>query len=203
MKIIFIKIGRLISVVLPNRLVKKVVSVRNYVRTGYLTRNINDIGTNTYFLEDTILIGARFITIGDNTSFGRRLVLAARQAPNLMTTPNIEIGNNVRIGDDCHITSINHIKIGNDVLFGRQITVTDNSHGRSHDLGIAPTDRPLYSKGPVTIGNRVWIGDKSTLLPGVAIGDDVIIGANSVVTKDIPNGCVAVGNPARIINIQK
>ena len=56
------------------------------------------------------------------------------------------------------------------------------------------------SKGEVVIGNNVWIGDKATILAGVTVGDNVIVGANSVVTKDIPSNTMVAGVPARIIN---
>ena len=59
--------------------------------------------------------------------------------------------------------------------------------------------REVISKGAVIIGKNVWIGDKATVLPGVTIGDSVIIGANSVVTKDIPAYSIVGGNPAKII----
>jgi acetyltransferase-like isoleucine patch superfamily enzyme len=62
-----------------------------------------------------------------------------------------------------------------------------------------PSERDLYSKGSVTIEDNVWIGDKVTILPNVRIGEGSVIGANSVVTKDIPPFCVAAGNPAKII----
>lgn len=62
-----------------------------------------------------------------------------------------------------------------------------------------PEDQPLYSKGVVTIGNNVWIADKVTILSGVTIGDNSMIGANAVVTHDIPAGVIAAGVPARVI----
>ena len=65
---------------------------------------------------------------------------------------------------------------------------------------LPPVSRPLVSKGKVVIGENVWIGDKATILPGVSIGDGSVIGANAVVTKDVPPYSVVVGNPARIIN---
>ena len=60
-------------------------------------------------------------------------------------------------------------------------------------------ERKLFSKGPVVIGDNVWIGDKATILAGVTIGEGAVIGANAVITKDVPAYCIAVGNPARII----
>ena len=82
------------------------------------------------------------------------------------------------------------------------MTITDNSHGdTSIDIrSYPPISRPLVSKGKVVIGENVWIGDKATILPGVSIGDGAVIGANAVVTKDVPPYSVVVGNPAKIIN---
>lgn len=79
--------------------------------------------------------------------------------------------------------------------------ITDNSHGKciKEELNIAPIQRKIYSKGPVKIGNNVWIGDNAIILPGVNIGDGAIIAANAVVTHSIPSGVIAGGNPAKII----
>ena len=62
-----------------------------------------------------------------------------------------------------------------------------------------PFERKIISKGPVIIGDNVWIGDKVTILSGVRIGNGVVVAANSVVTKDVPEYCVVAGNPARVI----
>ena len=102
--------------------------------------------------------------------------------------------------------SINRIKIGEGVLTGKFVTITDNSHGNPNDeseSNISPVIRTVYSKGQVIIGNNVWIGDKATILPNVKIGDGCAIGANSVVTKDIPAYSIVGGNPARIIKTIK
>lgn len=63
----------------------------------------------------------------------------------------------------------------------------------------SPGDISLYSKGPVIIGDNVWVGAGSCILPNVTIGNNCIIGANSVVTKSFPDNCVIAGNPAKII----
>lgn len=70
-------------------------------------------------------------------------------------------------------------------------------------MHIQPTQRKLYSKGPVVIGNNVWIGDKVTILPGITISDGAVIGANAVVNKDIPPYSLAVGNPIKIVSLSK
>ena len=79
-----------------------------------------------------------------------------------------------------------------------------NSHGQStrEHMSIPYYERPMYSKGPVVIGNNVWLGNNVCVMPGVTIGDGAIIGANSVVTHDIPAYAVAAGIPAKVVKQQ-
>lgn len=85
-----------------------------------------------------------------------------------------------------------HVRIGNDVTLAPRVYIL------AHD---ASTKRTLnYTRiGKVTIGDRVFIGAGSIVMPGVTIGSDVVIGAGSVVTKDIPERSIAAGNPARVV----
>jgi acetyltransferase-like isoleucine patch superfamily enzyme len=113
----------------------------------------------------------------------------------------INIGDNVGIGSYAHITAINRIDIQSGVLLGKNVTISDNSHGnlQEEEKSIPPANRQLHSKGPIFIGSNVWIGDKATILANVRIGNGTVIGANSVVTKDLPSNCIAAGIPAKII----
>ncbi len=115
--------------------------------------------------------------------------------------PIVKIGNDCGIGPFSHITGINKIRIGNCVRTGMSVLITDNSHGSftRDQLMISPRKRPLVSSGEVVIGNNVWIGAKASILSGVHIGDGCVIGAGSVVTKDIPPYSMAVGVPARVV----
>ena len=85
-------------------------------------------------------------------------------------------------------------------MIASRVYISDHSHGNisSEDLKIPPAQRPLFSK-PVYIGKNVWIGEGSCILPGVTLGDNVIVGANAVVTHSFPNNCVIAGVPAQII----
>lgn len=142
------------------------------------------------------------IFIGNHVSMGENVVLELYSSYLQQTfSPVLTIGDNSSVGDDGHITCINRITIGNDVLMGRKVFITDNAHGTSEgDMpDILPLRRPLASKGPVTIGDNVWIGEMACIMPGVSIGKGSIIGAHAVVTKDVPPYSVAVGNPARVI----
>lgn len=117
--------------------------------------------------------------------------------------PQIIIGNNCSFRMFNHITCINSIKIGNNFLSGCYVTISDNNHGNGiDDLDLNPLERLLCSKGPIVIGNNVWVGDKVTILGGVTIGDGAIIAANSVVTHDVPAYSVAAGIPAKVIRIK-
>lgn len=152
----------------------------------------------------------QFISIGHGTGFGDHLFLTAWEkyycimdGENTIQhhTPFLNIGEGCCFGAFNHITCINRIQIGDNLLTGKWVTITDNSHGNSNyeTLLIDPIKRPLFSKGPVVIGNDVWIGDKATILSGVTIGDGAVIAANAVVTKDVPAYAVVGGNPARVI----
>lgn len=197
-----------------------IIAERFYKMTRHQLRResqklIKDIkrGKDVSFGVINEIRGTEFMQIGRNTAFSDYLYLTAwGNAECLELTghesncqsPRLCIGEHCRFGAYNHITCINRITIGNNCLTGKWVTITDNSHGDTdlESLKIAPINRPLVSKGAVTIGNNVWIGDKVTILPGVSIGDGAVIGANAVVTKDVPPYCVVGGNPARIIKRQ-
>lgn len=83
--------------------------------------------------------------------------------------------------------------------------ITDHCHGKNSldDIDSAPEHRKLISKGPIIIEDNVWIGENVCIMPGTRIGKNSIIGALSVVTKDIPPYSVAVGTPAKVIKTLK
>jgi acetyltransferase-like isoleucine patch superfamily enzyme len=89
------------------------------------------------------------------------------------------------------------IDIGPDVFFGPNVYVTDQNHG-THDPEL-PIGRQSAPERRVVIGAGSWIGTNAVILPGVCIGERVIVGAGSVVTTDVPDGAVAVGAPARVL----
>lgn len=157
---------------------------------------------SVYFSRFVTLRGCQYITIDTHTTFGKSCILTAwGDYQGIDYIPQITIGKNCCFGEYNHITCINCIHIGCGVLTGRWVTITDNSHGMTdfESLKSTPLKRQLYSKGPVVIGDNVWIGDKATILPNVTIGDGAVIAANSVVTKDVPPYSVVGGNPARIL----
>ena len=148
------------------------------------------------------LKGEKYISVGDGTFIDSGVQLTAWDSLDGQTyTPSITIGKRCEIRENAHITAINSITIGDNLLTGTNVLVTDNSHGRStrEDMSLPYYERPMYSKGPVVIGNNVWLGNNVCVMLGVTIGDGVIVGANSVVTHDIPSFAVAAGIPAKVI----
>lgn len=150
------------------------------------------------------ILGAQYFKIGNKTVFGKFVILTAwDNYKGEKFKPEVTIGEGCNFGDYLHLTCAHTIQIGNNVLTGRWVTISDNSHGNTdfENLQVSPSERKLSIKGPVIIGNNVWIGDKATILSGVSIGEGSVIGANSVITKSIPPYSVVAGNPAKIIKI--
>lgn len=140
--------------------------------------------------------------IGDYCYFGPDCRIEAWNKYNdKYYNPEIIIGRDVRINSTCHIGAINKIEIGDECLLGSHVMIIDHSHGKNEyeELKIHPSRRNLFSKGEIVIGKKCWICENVVILPGVHIGDCCIIGANSVVTKDVPAYSVVAGNPARVV----
>lgn len=116
---------------------------------------------------------------------------------------HISVGNNVYIGLNCTFVDNNRIHIGNNTLIGSGVNISTANHPlQASDRIINKPDGTIgysTSSAPVHIGNQVWIGSGVTIISGITIGDNTTIGAGSVVVKDIPANCVAVGNPCRVI----
>lgn len=167
-----------------------------------LQKTFHKIGENTYAEFPLELKGGKYITIGNGFKAKKRLQLEAHDNHNGKSfSPEIIIGDDVSINYDVHIGCINKIVIEDGVLIASKVFITDHFHGKinENELFQPPGKRILHSKGPVHIKKNAWIGEGVAILPGVEIGENTIVGANAVVTKSIPDNCVAAGNPAQII----
>ncbi len=108
---------------------------------------------------------------------------------------NISIGNDVYINFGCVILDCGQVRIGDNTLIGPNVGLFSGNHTTDAEERAAGGLIPK----PITIGERVWLCGNVTVVPGVTIGDDTIIGAGSVVTKDIPSGVIAAGNPCKVL----
>lgn len=194
---------RIICSFISSSILDRIKSIKGILYNSIYSKDFKHWGDNSFLARPIcLLVGAKYITIGNNCSIGKYVQLTAWDKHNgISYTPQIIIGDNTSIGDFSHITAINRIKIGSNVLTGKNVLITDNSHGLSslEQMNMPPSKRPLISKGEVVIEDNVWIGEKVSILPGVKIGFGSIIGTGSVVTHDIPPYSVAIGNPARVI----
>lgn len=107
---------------------------------------------------------------------------------------NISLGEGVFLNFNCVILDVVAVTIGAKTQIGPGVQILTADHPRD----AVQRESGLEFGRPVHIGRNVWIGGGAIILPGVTIGDDVLIGAGSVVTRDIPSGCTAFGNPARV-----
>lgn len=176
--------------------------IKRHVYSKWIRYEFHSCGRKCGFGGFSSLCGTRYIDLGSHVYIGKRTVWEVYgEFLGQKFTPSLSIGDGVSFGDDGHITCINKIQIGNGVLFGRKVLITDNAHGGSERklLETPPKMRPLTSKGPVVIEDNVWIGEMVCIMPGVTIGRGAIIGANTVVTHDVPPYTIVAGNPARVI----
>lgn len=184
------------------QIIKAFRAVKNRIAFAVYKPRFNYVGSHTLIESNFVINGEKYITIGNNTRIKPGLVMESIDNHNgFEFHPEILIGNNVSVNYHAHIASVNKVQIGDNVLIGSKVFIADHSHGEasSEALLLPPSKRKLYSKGTVIIEDNVWIGENCAILPGVTIGQNSIIGANSVVTKSIPPNCVAAGNPARLI----
>ncbi len=107
---------------------------------------------------------------------------------------NIELGERVFFNFNCVVLDVCKVKIGDFTLFGPAVQI----YTPLHPFDAALRRKEEYGR-PVTIGSDVWVGGGAIILPGVQIGSRTVIGAGSVVTRDVPEGVFAAGNPCRVI----
>lgn len=151
------------------------------------------------------IAGLSHMRVGRSFNAGDALWLeAVTQYAGQQLSPQLVIGDNVSASDNVHIGCTHSVSIGSGTLLGSRVIITDHAHGIYHGEHqspphISPTLRPLSQDDTVVIGENVWIGDGVAVLAGAHIGDGAIIGANSVVTGEVPPRTIAVGAPARPI----
>ena len=158
------------------------------------------LGSNSSIENPKVISGAENISIGSNTSIGHSSWIAAFNSYlNQNFSPNIIIKNNVRIGNYACITAIDEIVIEDGCLFSEYVYISDHYHGVDPSTNLSPKDQPLFSKGKVFIGKNTFVGYRVTILSGVTLGRNCVIGSHSVVNKSFPDYSMIAGSPAKVI----
>ncbi len=139
--------------------------------------------------------GAEYIEIGDNVRIAYKGWLTAEKRNDCI--PRLIIGDRTIIGHFSTISCVKDVYIGKNVLIADRVYISDNIHSYE-DITIPVMHQPTIFKNSVYVGDDSWIGANVSII-GARIGKHCVIGANSIVTKDIPDYSVAVGSPARVI----
>jgi acetyltransferase-like isoleucine patch superfamily enzyme len=166
-----------------------------YFRVVY-QKKFKSFGKRTNVLFPLNINGIENISIGDNVNIAYKTWLAA---VSLTGSDKCElvIGKGTSIGNFNHIYATSSIVIGANVLIADKVYITDNLHNYE-DIRLPIMVQPIKQIGEVVIGDGSWIGESVSVI-GAKIGMNCVIGANSVVTKDVADYCIAVGVPAKVI----
>lgn len=161
----------------------------------FLSRFFGEIGKKSRLISPERIVGAEKIFIKDYVTIHEQVYLMTVQKKEISGI--IEIKSRCQIGARNHIVSANRIIIERNVLTASNVYITDNSHGYE-DITKPIFNQPLSVSSSIKIGENTWLGENVCIIKS-NVGKNCVIGANSVVTHDIPDYCVAVGCPAKII----
>ena len=139
--------------------------------------------------------GAKYISIGKKVHVNEGSWMLSHKISE--KDPVITIGSGSYIGRFVHIVSVNEIDIGDNALIADKVYISDNAHNYK-DINAIIKDQDILDYGPVVIGENTWLGENVCVM-GASVGKHCVVGANAVVTKDIPNYSIAVGSPAKVI----
>jgi abequosyltransferase len=176
------------------RKVEKILHGLRYLRR-YLFSDYNHLGKMIAFDSGVEISHPEFTSIGDYVHMQKDVWITCVPKN---SQPLIKIGDHTDIGKRLFISCAKKVEIGKGVLIAPNVFISDHSHNYQN------TKIPVKNQGvtdpkPVEIGDGVWLGINVAILPGVKIGKNSVIGANSVVIKSIPDFCVAVGSPAKVV----
>ena len=160
------------------------------LRAKWALRRCNSVGPRARLFGRAMVQNWGRITIGE-----RVLIYGSAVRCELVANPGgtIEIGDGVFLNSGVSISAHQLVKIGNGCQIGNYSLLMDNDYHRVGNLREAGVSKPII------LGNDVWLGAHVIVLKGVTIGDGAVIGAGSVVTRDVPPRSVAVGSPARVV----
>ena len=192
-------------------LVKSIKTIAGRAAKRFRRRSrYDELAKNLTIAPHTKVRGEGRITFGDDVYIGPfSQIKAMTKTGFLARHPNgehmdqdfdgsISIGNRVSVNSGLHLAAYRYVSIGDDVLIASNVYIVDAFHG--YERGDVPYKyQGMSGMAPIVIKKGCWIGQNVCIMPGVTIGEYCIVGANSVVTKSIPDQSIAVGVPARVI----
>lgn len=155
-----------------------------------------EFGRNSVLQPPVSVTGAERIRIGSGVWVGADCWLHSVRAD--ADDVVLELGNGTNLAGNCTLAAAASIRLGAHVLLARGVYIADHAHA------FADRERPVILQGidriaPVVLEDGCWLGQNVVVCPGVRIGRNAVVGANSVVTHDVPDRCVAIGAPARVV----
>lgn len=153
---------------------------------------------NNVTVDDNCLLDGRGaglagLVLEDNTLVNRNCMLVAKAGP-------IRLGRRTSLGSNSSIVSMDGVQIGEAVLIAGECCLSAGAY-RFDSPEIPIMDQETYTRGPIRIGAGAWLGTRVTVLDGVSIGDGAVVGACSLVNKDLSAGAIAAGVPAKVIRM--
>jgi lipopolysaccharide O-acetyltransferase len=179
-----------------SRVRRVVTRLSEWARTFPVRQGMPYVGDRVRLIPPILVYGGAAIRIGNGVCIWQHARLIAHNSDD--GSIKIDIGDGASIHPYAHISAIRSVRIGAGALFASNVYISDHDHDW-RDPDDPPISNARVLAAPVDIGPNVWLGEKVCVLRGVTIGEGSIVGAGSVVTKDIPPRSIAVGAPARVI----
>ena len=179
-------------IIFLNRILSKLARV--WFKANYCSQ-FKHLGSNGFLYRPFRIDGAQSIRLGQNSVFQGGAWLYCASHNN--SDARISIGEGCVFGYNNHITAVGRLSIGNNVLTANNVYISDNLHDYE-DVTRPIMQQAVRFKGTVEIGDGCWIGENACII-GVRIGKNCVVGANAVVTKDVPDYSVVAGIPAKVI----
>jgi acetyltransferase-like isoleucine patch superfamily enzyme len=172
--------------------------IRNRLFTLLLSSLFMEIGVGCRIVPPFRFKGLRGVSLGEKVIIHRDCWVHTLGEKVERANPKLIIKSHSAIGMGATISAAQQVVIGEHVLLARNVFISDHAHA-FENISIPIMDQGINHIAPVIIGNSTWLGQNVVVLPGVTIGEHCVIGANSVVISSIPDHCVAVGAPARVV----
>jgi acetyltransferase-like isoleucine patch superfamily enzyme len=159
------------------------------------------VGEGSRILRPYILLSPELLSIGKETViYPDAYISLLKEWAGFRYTPEIKIGDGVYIGRHAYFAAIDSIKIESGCVLSEYVYITDHAHGFHPESGPIMKQQ-LESKGSVHIGRNCFLGFRTSIMPGVTLGEHCVVGANSVVTRSFPAYSMVAGCPAEVVKV--